>query len=218
MVHCRSDSTPEDSPATTPDDCRNNPQPEIKAAPVGAWRARHRALGWGRPPGTGAPLRHRSASRPGHSASSRAAVRAVFLARLLSNSRPPRLGRPSGAASRWLPQPGPGARSRGCCACEEDGGGAGLRLLDVLGASLPTARGSGARSSRINSRTACLRAGLRDQTPGRSTIITLIRTSTKNPIAMIRASLEKKHETPPVVSKENGTARHSQNVFDWPFG
>ena len=33
----------------------------------------------------------------------------------------PRLGRPPGVASRWLRQPGPGTRSRGFGACEEDG-------------------------------------------------------------------------------------------------
>ena len=40
----------------------------------------------------------------------------------LSSSRPPRLGRPAGVASRWLRQPRPGNHSQGFGACEEGRG------------------------------------------------------------------------------------------------
>jgi hypothetical protein len=40
----------------------------------------------------------------------------------LSSSRPPRLGRPLGVASRWLRQPRPGTHSPGFGAYEEEGG------------------------------------------------------------------------------------------------
>jgi hypothetical protein len=55
----------------------------------------------------------------------RTVCRASFPRLPLSCSQAPRLGRPSGVASRWLRQPRPGIHSQGFRAYKEDGGRAG---------------------------------------------------------------------------------------------
>ena len=75
-------------------------------------RARHRALRWGRPPGTGAPCRAAVTDQRA-SFESRQCWTAHLPRLLLSSSRSPRLGRPTGVALRWLRQPRPGAHSHG---------------------------------------------------------------------------------------------------------
>jgi hypothetical protein len=66
-------------------------------------------------------------------------VRAIFLGDLLANSRPPRLGRPPGIASRWLRQPRPGVPSPGVGAYEEvRSWGRFARLAQMHARSLPS--------------------------------------------------------------------------------
>jgi site-specific DNA recombinase len=118
--------------------------------------------------------------------------------------------------------PGPGATCKDSALAAEDEEEAAFRLLDAFGTCerglldtyLSVEPGSLPRSSRIKSRTACRRAGLRDQTAGKSSIIMLIKMNAKTPSVMIRTRSEKRHESPPVVSKENGTTRHGQNIVD----